>query len=213
MRIQIISTPRSGSTYLYTILTQALPDHVGYMEQRPIRYLDKLTPWRVEFEEKAKKQLAKMHDITNYMEENENWSLPNIITKSHVDTARIPQGNFYKILLTRKNLFKQVLSLAIATQTKNFFDPEIEPIGLSPKLFEDSFHRVIQYNKIAKTIEADIKIYYEDLTFDPKKDLKTLGIETDMEIKPTLRNKSGNQTVLNMVQIKGLYNNLTRRMV
>lgn len=206
MRIKILSVPRSGSTYLYHVLTQAFPDHICCMEQRPENnlnngYIDKI-------EQITAKSLSKLYDIKSFRLDNVDWQSENIIAKLHIHQ---PQhgDNWHTIKLMRKDEFKQILSFAIAIQTLNFIDYRQKEMAVSHSAFKFAYSLVSKQISKIKTAKCDKQIYYEDLSFDPYTDLKLLGFNTNVETITTIKkNPDHKKIVKNYSELEELYKHL-----
>ena len=204
MKINILSLPRSGSTYLYDIFRKAYPDYTHYFEPLRKNHLGSSK------EETIRKSLD---DIGVSISKSVDFNQDNIITKNMIthENNGIPYGDdWYTIKLIRNNSFDQTLSLIIALRNGNFFIDEKETFEIDEKYFVDVFNNYIKpYKEDLKEASADLTVYYEDLSYLPNKDLCKLGFPCKHKIEPIKRQKKKNLVVLNYDYLKEKYGEIS----
>lgn len=190
MRINILSHPRSGSNYLYDIITKSYPDHICYFEPNRISKNNKI------IEENIKSTLR----LDNII----GWDYDNIITKNHCYHDQ-PPGNWHVIKIIRKNLFESSLSFSLGLTSKNFILNKKDSYIVEPNLFKWSLNFLYDNHRKIKSMPCDKLIYYENLTFCPNTDLLKLGIKNKIEIKPISKMEDKKYTILNYNELREIY--------
>ena len=156
--IVIVSTPRSGSTALARHLQNKLSHIETFIE--PERNSDDLSSF-LEFFEKNKKFIVKTHN-TGFNAYPPN--VANYLLRNHRP---------YKILIERKNIAKQVLSMYVASYRDkwsysegNAFKKEVLPIDYNR--IRNLINFYIEENKLIyqSNVVFDEKLVFEDLTFE-----------------------------------------------
>ena len=168
MKLMILSQPRSGSSYLQNVFRRNYAASVVFPEP---------------FSEDN--GVIDSSYVNNIIEQCNNNSF---VMKTHISQLfdiesrdYFLYNDWHKIILLRKNLYKQAMSFALA-QTLNEFDftgKFFLPIKVDTKMFLKSCELLVnEWNTFVNWKEnmTNYKItYYEDLTFKPTKDIKKLG--------------------------------------
>lgn len=195
MRINILTNSRSGSNYLFHVFRNNFPDYEYALEPNCDRIAKEISeyPWHLKF--------LKEHNIPKI---EVDWSSDNIITKNMIFQEQ-PPGDWYVIKLIRKNLFEQTLSITHAITSKDFLNPKDERYHLDENVFMNFARYHKEQNELLEQAECDDKIYYEELTFDPKTDLERLGFELNNKITPIPKLKDKKQTIINYDELKYIF--------
>lgn len=161
MKYLILSSSRTGSTYLAEAMYSLLPE--------PVLFL--LEPFQTPtFDNTLFEKISQSNNLILKTHLNQLYRLP----KEHVDYFLY--NNFYIILLLRKNLFKCTFSAVVAHAIDNFNKNTYTAIQIKidPTKFLKILNDKIKYwEKFAELKQKHIYkkiIYFEDLTFDPLKD-------------------------------------------
>lgn len=163
-RILLLSTPRTGSTYVTTVYEKALPDHKVLME-----------PWC----KKRFDSTIKLEDYEKVIVKNHIKDLMQIYPLSYMDI--INQFDVvYKII--RKCTLEQVLSLAVAKHTNVYHRKikvglDVEVVKISRELLSNCFWSVTESLNLLDTIDSTNSIVYERLTFNVFDDALNLGLD------------------------------------
>lgn len=191
MRINILSHPRSGSTYLYDIMTKAMPDHFGYFEPNRIFKNDP--------------EIEQNYNTSTFRKDYPvNWNNNNIITKNHLHHQQ-PPGNWYTIKIIRKDIFQSALSLSLGLISKNFVFIDDNVYHILPDKFIENLKFIYLQAKNLNNHKSDLLVYYEDLTFDPITDLNNLGFHTTHNITPISKMVDKKKTVQNYNELREIY--------
>lgn len=188
MKINIVSHPRSGSTYLYDIISQAMPDHLAYFEPNRI----------------SKKDIS-MGKSMFRDDSPVDWSKDNIITKNHIYHEQ-PPGKWYTIKIIRKDIFQSALSLSLGMVTKNFLNQDSSRHYIDPNQFVDYLKFIHEQAYDLNRYHTDVSVYYEDLTFDPNTDLRSIGFTFSVgNIKPIKKMVDKTKTIENYEELREIY--------
>lgn len=173
MKLMILSQPRSGSSYLLSVFQHNYAASVVFAE-----------PF-------SDDNVIDSSYVNNIIEKCNN---NNFIIKTHISQlSEIESRDYFlyndwhKIILLRKNLYKQAVSFALA-RTLNVFDftgKFFLPIKVDTTMFLKSCELLVnEWNTFVNWKEnmTNYKItYYEDLTFKPTKDIKKLGFPINIQ--------------------------------
>ncbi len=163
MKIQIISLPRSGSSYLRSMIDAQLNDLDNYFSiSEPFNH--------------SKNHKLKPNEIIDKIKNNKN-----VLVKTMIFEKRNEDFNSlfdYTICLTRRNLFEATLSRMIALETKNWDNPHDEKTKVS---FDFEYYKIFLnetkfWNKQLLKFSNCNLLYYEDLSFDSLIDINKLSI-------------------------------------
>lgn len=195
MRINILTNSRSGSNYLFHVFRNNFPDYEYALEPNSDRIAKEISeyPWHLKF--------LKEHNIPKI---EVDWSSDNIITKNMIFQQQ-PPGDWYTIRLIRKNLFEQTLSATLAVTSKNFLSRTNEVYEIEVDRFVRYAKYLKEQNEILENTSSDDKIYYEELTFDPKTDLERLGFELNNKITPIPKLTDKKQTIINYDELRYIF--------
>jgi hypothetical protein len=162
-KILLLSTPRSGSTYICNVFGKALPDHKVLME-----------PW-------CKKRFDPAVNFKDY---------DKVIVKNHIrDLMEIYPDTYLDIInefdivhkIVRKCMLEQVLSLAIAKHTNIYHRPKIgldvDVIKVKRDLLTNCFWSINESTELLCNINATNSIVYEKLFFNVVDDAMHLGLD------------------------------------
>ena len=221
--LEIIAQPRSGSTYLQTMLWAYINETSNPLafDQRQIS---------------PQKYLSDA-EMMLFKEDLLKSSLIPVI-KEHPRDYKSDWDSTQKIYLVRRNHFETVLSHAIATtlgkwswekrsersypvylDTEDIFSITFKPMSehdvddgqydtttleIKRAIFNSSYDIVMnEYKEIMK--KTDDPIYYEDLTFDPQTDYKMVtGIESPHKYESSLQ-KTPDVKVTNLHELEKLF--------
>jgi len=158
MKIQIISLPRSGSSYLRSMIDCQLnnvDDYFTISEPFNLSKKHKLTQSEILYQIKNKKNVL----VKNIIFELENVDLNNLFD--------------YIICLTRKDIFEATLSRVIALKTNKWDEPQDSNLKLTINFleFKNFLDETVRWNKKILNIKSNKLVFYEDLTFDSLNDL------------------------------------------
>jgi hypothetical protein len=175
MKIQILSLPRTGSTYLFHMLNLQLTDCEDFYSISE--------PFNVN-----KKNFKK--SVKNILKNK------NVLVKSHVyELIYIKESllfrkycsvDWHTICLLRKNVFEMTLSRAIALIVKNWDNLYCDGLKLkiNPLIFKKQLLESLYWLRLIKYNSFNVKniIYYEELTFDSSQDMKRLNLPIEHTI-------------------------------
>lgn len=221
MRIQLLTHPRSGSTY-YAGLLQ------GYIREYPnfeIQYEPFNADWITkqenisydEFPAYAKNLIEKFKHTEHCLVKNHMFNMFYLYNLDKALWDEYMSLDWHTIVLVRKNVFDTVLSLSLARAKDVWFYDKDEKVD-KKEIPMDIFHRTMldclnNYRKF-RTNELGITynqvIYYEDLTSNPIEDLKKSkfiptfieGFETNVH-----RGPSKESSISNIGHLKTYFNN------
>jgi len=201
MKILILSSARTGSSYLINMLQRFAVKNT-YIISEPFGIdIEKA----VNKDKHVRKTIKKIKNIDNIILKTHLNQLEQLHEKKYKDFF-LNNEMWYKILLLRKDLFKCTYSHAVADTIGNFGDKTYKnlTVAIDKNKFIDILENKIfywtEFSKI-KTQRAYNKIlYFEDLTFVNEEDYKKLEIP----LEKTIQNKyiiSKEKTPYNMLTI------------
>lgn len=213
MKINILSLPRTGSSYLYVTVIQNLFEinNVNeYLIPEPFA-TDVVNP-----------HLYKKH-IKGFT------ATANAATKNHSDQLQFLKNNFsdlykqfvaidwFTVCILRRNLFESALSQTISIKTNQFDSYDYEGKLRMVVPIEQFSTRIDEYffwwTMIANNeFNLDYKkvVYYEDLTFNSLEDFKMLDICKPAENRPliiTQKSPEKKDIIENYDELREYYNN------
>ena len=218
MLYEVISQPRSGSTYLYRVLRYYLGNSkINYRHTNEIFAEWHFGDWNNNRQDPAKvlNRLIQLHGSGNIAVKHHQVHLdffeqtfPDLYQK-YIDLPR------KRIVLIRDDVFEKTLSLMIAEHYDIWYEQidELKPIRLDHDLFRTMYKdTLIMHNRLYDvSTSADLVINYNQLTFWPRKDFYNLGLFNDIDFnslpkaKTITRNPPKKQTILNIDEIKNIY--------
>lgn len=197
MKILLLTTPRTGSTYTLELYAKAFPDYKIANE-----------PWDI-------KRIDPNFHHNNYT---------NIIVKNHVrDLLLTYPTYFYNILndfdqiirINRTNIVEQTISLALAKSTKRYVNDGCKhhPVNINYELISNSYYNIIGGNAALDLIKVNSIIEYESLTLNPIEDAKLLGLNiTDSKLQ-NVKSFPKKEEIINYDQCVGWVNDSIRNQV
>lgn len=157
MKIQIIALPRSGSSYLRSMLDFQMSNNKDYFSiSEPFNS-------------------SKNHKLTNdnilYCIKNKK----NVLVKNMI--FELFDNNLifdYVICLSRKNLFEATLSRVIALTTNNWDKNHSNELRITINFleFKKFLDETLEWNNKILNTKCDKLVFYEDLTFNSEVDIK-----------------------------------------
>lgn len=188
-RINVISLPRTGSTYFYRMLTRYTYGYnsgwpMGWGEwfnqglierqaERENKTYDEVRSWRLSVWENAKGMVIKTQ--MNFLQDED---VLNICTDS----------NIYNIFFYRRNIFDMAMSMQIAHHTDEYvhYTNTDSLVVDKDKLFNCVNYYMREYERIKNNVYG-IKfkeiVAYEDLTFCEDIDFHNLNISHELSYK------------------------------
>jgi len=199
--INIITVPRTGSTYLINILKSVF----------------KVQPIFISEVRHRQNTIREMFDFFKIQEENIlNPVNTNYISKTY--TQHIQRdgiiNNSYNIFLFRKNLFHNILSIAYSKKIRmwRFIQLKYKKIYITTSEFNDMISKIIKrlsdLLQNEHSIQYDMILSFEDLTFDATIDLNNLGMKQLREIKLDEKFPPLKERVLNYDELLEYYKTL-----
>jgi hypothetical protein len=189
MKIRIVSIPRSGSSYLSSVLTNTLFSDHKYLNEPFMSVADEdLETVKEEWTDKIA-EIAASEDIIvkvhmHHLEQMEKLELLEDFKSIEFDKT---------FFISRDDIAEAALSLTLSGITGSWYEDtheetsvEIDEERLIGNFNFIKFH-TDNMKKNVYDIEADKVISYEDLTFDRLEDIVLLGFEFDGELSHTLR--------------------------
>lgn len=181
MKIQILSMPRAGSTYVYSLINNVVTPNVSPQTiNEPFNYTARYphltsTNRRIELTQRIIQNLKNSTDtvVKNHISHFDNIELPALVTEFRLI-------DWYTIVLLRRDLFKSALSLAVSTITHEWitYDNNTTPVAIEPEHFlKELDHVIYSVRNIVNNVHGfkyNQVIFYEDLTFDPQHDFNML---------------------------------------
>lgn len=176
MKIQILSLPRTGSSYLRSMLNSQMRNYNNfYTISEPFNHSkNNIKSY------KNKNKIIKNINKSNY-----------ILVKSHIyqlfDIDKLLLEKYcsvdwFTICLLRKNIFEMTLSRAIALKTNVWNNQKHNnlKINIDSGFFKNCLQDSVKWIQIMKQNHFNFNynkiIYYEDLNFNSLDDLKILNI-------------------------------------
>lgn len=182
MRIQIVSVPRSGSTYFYRAVNRYTYPHKSKWEEG----------WGEWFNPNLIKNAANKKGISDNLEKDyrlsewkeSTWMVIKTqmaFLEDEVILNACSSKNIYNIFFYRKNIFDMALSMAIAGQTDEFMYYEnTEPLFITTDEMKRAIaYYVNEYEKIENNfygLHFNEIVAYEDLTFNQEIDFHNLEL-------------------------------------
>jgi hypothetical protein len=159
MKILINSLPRSGSSYLRSMLNQQMFDLDDYFSiSEPFNF--------------SKNHKLTKQEIIHYIKNKQNVLIKRMIFEPNLNL--LDNLFDYTICLSRKNLFDATLSRVIALKTNIWDKHHNVNLNLKIDFFEFKYFldETKHWNKKVLTTKCDKLIFYEDLKFNSFDDLK-----------------------------------------
>lgn len=210
MKIQIISIPRSGSSYLIKLISKKLE-----LSANTYSISEIFNP-------------LKNYNFENVLENIKNYN--SVITKNHVNHLSAIQKtmpdkffqfknvNWFTIVLLRKDIFENTISRCISYITgewNNYSYTDNNCFYIDVDYFISNLNETINYWHIVdqNTLEIEYNkiVYYEDLTFNANIDFKHLDIfleDQDITLFST-RAPSKYKLVKNIFELKEISDSIT----
>lgn len=191
MRIQVVSVPRSGSTYFYRMLTRytyinECPWPVGWGEWLNPELIGRDTERQgISYAEAKSRRLSTARKLKNIVIKTQMAFLRDPETR---DVCMDPQLDWYNIFFYRKNIFEMALSMEIAGKTGEFvyYDNTAE-LEVDVASFKNSLNYYrSEYNRIQNNeygFEFQEVVAYEDLTFNEDTDFHNLKLSNRLSHK------------------------------
>lgn len=218
MLYEIVSQPRSGSTYLFKVLRYYLGNQkINHRYTNEIFGEWHFGDWNKNRQDPAK-VLDRLIQLTSY---------GNIAVKHHqvhLDFFEQTFPDLYqkyinlpskRIVLIRDDVFEKTLSLMLAEHYDIWYEDidKLKPIRIDPDFFRTMYKdTLIMHNRLYDiSPSADLVINYNQLTFWPRKDFYNLGLFDDINFdnlpktKTVKRNPPKKQTIENIDEIKNIY--------
>ena len=181
-KINIVSNSRSGSSYLFNLIKLGIDnDQFIYFKTEPFNENTSKSTW---FEIV---NLAISPDHTSILK-NHYFQLENLQTSNDKLFIKLFSVKWKNILIIRKNVFEQALSLALAKTTRMFtpYSNKNVKLTINQKLFLGCLKRCINRNndiiKNNLNIEYSNVVFYEDLVTNTIDVIKRLNIK-DIKIE------------------------------
>jgi len=206
MKISLWSLPRTGSTYVYQALNRFVWPN---KPSDPIlnEYFN---------EEKTDNNLE---DFLLILKQQQDWVVKNQITHPvpNVIIDYLNKNNNYSFFLLRRSWFDMIASSCLAELTREWVNGLTSVyVGKSNYVSEQFFCERFNFfwNKLHenyKKIEKNKIIFYEDLSFWPRKDFFLLNLIQDINDCPPVKvsvkkQKDKKETILNYESLVGYYN-------
>lgn len=210
MRIEIISMPRTGSTYLYSIIKKHVPNCYGAAE--PF-YFDSLQECSPDFaiQWKLKKLISNVRKFSNAVLKTHMHQREQIVSNN----AEYENLQWTKILLLRRNIFEAVLSFTIANHINDYSNPDVDrPITIHETAFLSKLEKVLDMWKLFVQYKNQNKyhhiVYFEDLTFDPAIDLQKFNISVGPTHNEYIKRQDKNTIVKNYDDLYDHFNKVMK---
>lgn len=157
MKIQIIALPRSGSSYLRSMLDFQMSDTEDYFS-----ISEPFNP--------SKKHTLTHDEIIYFIKNKKNVLIKNTVFEA-VDSSIVFD---YVICLSRKNLFEATLSRVLALKTNKWDEAHSSDLQLTVNFldFKKFLDETIAWHKKILNTKCDKLIFYEDLEFNSEVDIK-----------------------------------------
>jgi len=213
--IHILSSARSGSTYLYNMLRiKNNPEQECYVKDE-LSFNDPFNIYGMVDSTTSEELIAYR---LNYIESHtEPLVIKNHITMldflSSEDLDRLRALDLDTIILLRQDLFATACSLILAETTEEwtFYDNHSRPVHLDETTFISKLNDVLtDYNKLHtnkyKFIDPTY-VYYEDLSGDPNLDILLFDEKFDKQISVddiVTRSPSKQDRITNYAQLKSI---------
>lgn len=217
MLYELVSQPRSGSTYMFKVLEfylnaswhQSIKAKQGANE--PFNY------WRDSgFDpENTVAGIKKLLDNSkNVVVKNHSLHLEKLLEHHPVVFNQYMNIPRKRIFLLRHDHFQKTLSLNVAAHYKRWTHEleNIQPIYIEPDVFRYTCENLLkEYRSLKSMIKTDdIVVDYEKLEFWPRKDFYNLNLTNDdfdslPKLKETRKNKPKDKTVVNLAELEHIY--------
>ncbi len=221
MRIQLLTHPRSGSTYYAGLLERYIREYPNFEIQYEPFNIDWITARenisRDDFPKYAEDRVDAFSKTDHCLVKNHMFNMFHLHSMSKDLWDKYMSLDWHTVVLVRKNVFDTTMSLALA-RTKDvwFYDKDATVDKKTIPL--DIFHRTMldclnNYRKFKSNdlgIVYNQVIYYEDLTSNPIEDVKKSGfIPTFIEGMESRvhRGPSKESSIDNIEQLKQYFRN------
>lgn len=163
MKVQIIALPRSGSSYLRSMLDLQMND------------LDNYFTISEPFNE-SKGHILTPNEIINLIKANKNVLVKTMIFEK--TTNEFNKLFDYTICLSRKNLFEATLSRIISLTTNKWHEEHDTDLQLSFDFsyFKQFLDETVYWDNELLNKHCHARIFYEDLSFKSYCDLKKINL-------------------------------------
>lgn len=186
MRIQLLTHPRSGSTYYSGLLERYIreyPDFKIYYEPFNIDWITKRENISYDdFPKWATNTIDDLESSNHCLVKNHMFNVLYMNTHQKDLWEHYKSLDWYTIVLVRKNVFETTMSLAHARQKDKWFysaQDKIETKSIDIDVFDRALRDTLNNIRRFRTNDLHIPynqiIYYEDLTSDPIKDVAKTG--------------------------------------
>lgn len=182
MKIQIITSPRMGSTYFYNMLRSFYNPYQHFIKWNEVFNLHDRKPdqdiQKIIHDSKTNTDVVAKNHI-NYFQ-----NVPHNELRQYLETI-----NWHNIVLLRRNFFDTSLSLAKSFTTHEWtsYTEKSHNITISLELFQScmdtNYHNIKSIIHNLYNIPYHDIIYYEDLAFNHKEDFPKLKIEKTYDYK------------------------------
>jgi len=221
MRIQLLTHPRSGSTYFSGILERYIREYPNFK----IHY----EPFNIDWV--TKRENISHNDFSNWANGvlEDFYSSNHCLVKNHMFNTlymhdhqkelwkKFVDLDWYTIVMVRKNVLDTTMSLAHARQKDKWFyssEDEIHKKSVDLDIFDRAMRDTLNNVRKFRTNDLEIPynqiIYYEDLTSDPLMDITKTGfIPTYIEGFESNVKKGPKKTALidNIEELKDYFHN------
>lgn len=174
MKINIITSPRMGSTYFYNMLRNLYSPYQHFLRWNEVFNFNERKP---------------VHDVQQIIHDAKTQT--DVVAKNHITYFReldptqlndfLFNIDWYNIVLLRRNFFETSLSLARSKFTDEWTTYSNNKVTIPINIFQFSMDSI--YHNIKNIVHNQYKIpyhdiiYYEDLMFNPREDFPKLKLE------------------------------------
>jgi hypothetical protein len=186
MKILILSTARTGSSYLINLLQKFAIKNTCTISE-PFGMDMEIA---VDKDKHIRKTIKKIKKVDNIILKTHFNQVNELHEKKYKDFF-LNNEIWYKILLLRKDLFRCTYSHAVADTIGNFGDKTYKNLTVTIDknkfldILEDKIFYWTEFSKIKSQGEYNKIVYFEDLSFNNEEDYKKLEIP----LEKTIQNK------------------------
>lgn len=194
--IHIIGNPRSGTTYVYDVLTSYHLNYNGYILEtdEPFGYLYGISEEDTQRKARYTNKLEKFSTMSKSVIKSHVWHFNDLQKWGLMEKLKAVTD--YNIIMIRRDLFNLALSLSISTVTNQWAKyKKSDQIYIDPDMFK--MHLLGQMHEQIKLLENPWEfkyneiVFYEDLENWPRNTISNMRI-------------SGNSTVNDFRKVKTL---------
>lgn len=184
MKILILSSARTGSSYLINLLQKYAFKNTYIISE----------PFGIEIEnainrdKHIQKTIEKIKNIDNIILKTHLNHFEKLHDKKHKDFF-LNNEMWYKVLLLRKDLFRCTYSHAVADTIGNFGDKNYKNLTVTVdknkflNILENKIFYWTEFSKLKSQGTYNKIVYFEDLTFVDEEDYKKLEIPLEKTIQ------------------------------